>query len=537
MTRIRVTFAALLATFVVAAAARPGAQIIRVEIDDWGNPALRIGQNYTLREGATARQAVVIAGDATIDGRVDRDVVVVLGRARLGATAAIDGSLVVVGGTIEAADGARVGQDLVVIGGINAGPGFRSGGQHVVIGTTGLGNRLRGIVPWLTRGLLLGRPIVPDLEWVWMIAFVFFVINLVLNLVFDAPIRASVVPLQATPVSAFMTGVLVLLLFGPVSVLLAVSVIGIAVVPFVLCAVLIGTVLGKIAVARWIGMSIARQDDLADRAQSLRSFLVGSGIVCLLYMVPFVGIITWAVCAVLGLGSATLAFFTAYRRENPKRARAVPAQTAPAAPTPPPAPMPSAGPIAHAAPAAVAPPVTFDPAPPAPVAPPLAFEAAEPAPAMPAAPPIGQGGAATGVPPAAAVGLLAFPRAAFKERFAAFVLDIIVIVILAQILNLDNGPSGVAERLMLILSLAYHVSFWTWKGTTLGGIICQLRVVRTDGGPLKFPEALVRGLTGIFSILVVGLGFLWVIRDPERQSWHDRVAGTYVVKVPRAYPI
>jgi len=36
---------------------------------------------------------------------------------------------------------------------------------------------------------------------------------------------------------------------------------------------------------------------------------------------------------------------------------------------------------------------------------------------------------------------------------------------------------------------------------------------------------------------VLGLGFLWIVWDPERQAWHDRVAGTYVVKVPRAYPI
>jgi uncharacterized RDD family membrane protein YckC len=25
--------------------------------------------------------------------------------------------------------------------------------------------------------------------------------------------------------------------------------------------------------------------------------------------------------------------------------------------------------------------------------------------------------------------------------------------------------------------------------------------------------------------------------DPDRQAWHDRIAGTFVVKVPRAWPI
>jgi len=30
---------------------------------------------------------------------------------------------------------------------------------------------------------------------------------------------------------------------------------------------------------------------------------------------------------------------------------------------------------------------------------------------------------------------------------------------------------------------------------------------------------------------------LWIARDPERQAWHDKVAGTYAVKVPRDYPL
>ena len=132
--------------------------------------------------------------------------------------------------------------------------------------------------------------------------------------------------------------------------------------------------------------------------------------------------------------------------------------------------------------------------------------------------------------------MISFPRAAFAERLAAFTLDFILVMILAQVLGSDSRDD-VVMRLLLILGVAYHVGFWTWRGTTLGGIICNLRVVRTDGSALKFPEAFVRGLTGIFSLIVLGLGFLWVLRDPEQQSWHDRVAGTYVVKVPRTYPI
>jgi uncharacterized RDD family membrane protein YckC len=137
------------------------------------------------------------------------------------------------------------------------------------------------------------------------------------------------------------------------------------------------------------------------------------------------------------------------------------------------------------------------------------------------------------VPVATASELAVLPRAAFIDRLAAFSLDAILIVIVVQVLNFDREFA----RVGFLLALTYHVSFWTLKGTTLGGIICQLRLVRTDGGPVGFPEALVRGLTGIFSLAVFGLGFLWILKDPDRQAWHDRVAGTYVVKVPRNWPI
>jgi uncharacterized RDD family membrane protein YckC len=132
-------------------------------------------------------------------------------------------------------------------------------------------------------------------------------------------------------------------------------------------------------------------------------------------------------------------------------------------------------------------------------------------------------------------GLLGLPRARFLERLAAFVLDVIVVLIAVQVLDaLYLGRD--APPLFFFLLLAYHVGFWAWRGTTVGGMICQLRITRTDGALLGFRDALVRGLSGILSLAALGLGGLWILRDPERQSWHDRVAGTYVVKVPRDWP-
>jgi uncharacterized RDD family membrane protein YckC len=141
------------------------------------------------------------------------------------------------------------------------------------------------------------------------------------------------------------------------------------------------------------------------------------------------------------------------------------------------------------------------------------------------------------VPPAAPVppvtDLLAYPHAGFLERAAAFLLDVILVLIVRQMLVLYDHDGAV----FFLMLLAYHVGFWAWKGTTVGGIICQLRLVRVDGAPLRFVDALVRGLSAIFSLAVLAIGALWILRDPERQAWHDKIAGTYVVKVPRNFPL
>jgi uncharacterized RDD family membrane protein YckC len=279
---------------------------------------------------------------------------------------------------------------------------------------------------------------------------------------------------------------LVLLMTGPVSVVLAASVVGLAVVPFVLCALVIAWIIGKVGVALWIGGSLVGQPSPATRLLAVRSFVIGFAAICLAYMVPVLGFVVWSLSGVLGLGAATFAFMAAFRRENP-------APPKPAALSP-----------------VVVPPSLVDDAPP---------------PSSPALSDTAAGGGTTTT-------LTAFPKAAFLERTAAFALDIALVAIANGLIDLnDDVPVPV------LLLLAYHIGFWTWKGTTVGGIICQLRVVRVDGSPLRFVDALVRGLSSLFSLAVLGLGCLWILKDPERQSWHDKIAGTYVVKVPRNWPL
>ena len=445
-------------------------------------PVFRFGGDYSVMADERVREVVVVAGSATIDGRVDRDVVVILGMVQLGATADVRGSLVVVGGSATVADGAAVNRDVVVVGGGLDGPaGFSAGAQQTVIGPIVVGDSLWAAVPWFTRGALWGRPIVPDLPWVWAVVAVFALLYLALGVVFDRPVAACTELLRRKPLTTFLTGLLVLLLIGPVSFVLAVSIVGLAVEPLLLCAVLVAAMVGKAGVARWIGSSALPEGDPDSRLQVARSIAIGLAAITLLYLVPVLGLVAWTMLGVFGLGAASTAFVRGLRRENP--------------------------------------------APPTPAVPP-------PAPPVGATQP-GDGTADDSEPPAepGTTDLTAFPRALFLQRLGAFALDIVLAIIVTALFELDEPGQFFA------LLIAYHVVFWGWKGTTVGGIITQLRVVRTDGQPLRFADALVRGLASIFSVAVFGLGCFWILRDSERQSWHDKIAGTYVVRVPKNWPL
>lgn len=457
---------------------------------DWSrrrHPVLRVGQDYRLARDEVVRDVIVVSGTATIDGRVCGDLTVGLGIAHLSDTAVVQGSLIVIGGSATAQPGSVVRDDLLVIGGsLDAPSELEHGRQHLVIGTPVLGDRVRNLVPWLTEGLLIGRLIVPRLLWVWYLVGVVFLVSLLLNLLFPHASGSSADAIAAKPLSTFLVGLLVLLLAGPVSVVLAVSVIGLAVVPFLFCAMLIAWIIGKIGVARWIGTRVVGQDEPHSRAQSTRSFVIGFVALCLAYMVPVLGIVVWTMTGVLGLGAAFLAFIKGFRSENP---------SAPG--------RPRAAVVAPPLPAAENVDSLLDPTP--------------------------------RVPPADALtgaDLSLFPRASFLERLAAFALDVALVLIADGLLNFTRH-----EGALIVLLLAYHIIFWGWKGTTVGGIICQLRVVRVDGQPLRFSDALIRGLSSVFSVAALGLGCLWILYDPERQSWHDKIAGTLVVKVPKNWPL
>ena len=92
------------------------------------------------------------------------------------------------------------------------------------------------------------------------------------------------------------------------------------------------------------------------------------------------------------------------------------------------------------------------------------------------------------------------------------------------------GVFGIVYAALTLLSFLYRpLCHATW-GRTLGKWIFGLRVVTTSGGTLGLGKSFLRYLGYIISLIPIGLGVLWVVFDPQKQGWHDKMASTYVIK-------
>jgi uncharacterized RDD family membrane protein YckC len=430
-----------------------------------------MGKDVVLKKNETAPDVVVIFGNANIEGKVKNDLVVIMGTAKV--SGEVDGDLVVVMGSASLSPGAHVRHDLVTVGGkADLQPSAKVDGSRTEIAFPKVpGFHFAG--DWVKKGLFLARPLPPKSIVMWGLAGLFLVIYLLLSLIFPRPVQACVAALEERPIGSFLIGALTFLLLGPVLFLLLVSAIGILVIPFLMCALLVALLFGKTAVFRQVGVKIGRSLNLDALQTPMLALVVGAVLFYLLYTVPVLGFVIWGIITPLGLGAVMLAAVGSFHHEIEKNAplAAIPA---------------------------------FNPLPP--------VQAASSSPEMPPPPPA--------IPEA-----LTLPRVGFGLRFAATLIDLLLVSAVLAVVPLPP--------IHLMAWVIYHVAMWAWKSTTVGGIVLGLKCVRIDGSPVTFSVALIRTLAAFLSGVPCFLGFFWLGWDKEKQSWHDKIAGTTIVKVPQ----
>lgn len=462
----------------------PGPTVFREEV-------IAIYKDTVIASHEEARNVVSIFGSAKIEGRVNNDLVVVLGSTEINGT--VEGDVVVVMGSTRLGPKARIQGDAFFMGSLEQDPSAVIEGQRTDIAFGKLAQipLFMWLKDWVSYGLLYARPLPHQSPWAWVLAGILIAFYLILALLFPRTLMICVEALRSNPVGSFFIGVFSFLLFGPILGLLIVSVAGLLIIPFLICLLIVILLIGKASVFENTGAQIGRKIGLGDSPNPIAALLIGAILFNLLYMVPILGMLVWGIITPLGLGAVILATIHAFRREA-QRDEPEPV-LAPAVPMPGYAPS-------HLE--------TFSNA--------------------------SEGGVLTASPPVApplAPGLdLSYPRAGFFIRLWATLLDVLVVGgILLMLPRLHS--------IALIIWSAYHIGLWAWKGSTIGGIILGIKCVRLDGQPVNLPVAIIRSLASFLSAIVAFVGFFWVGWDHERQSWHDKIAGTTMVKLPKGVPL
>lgn len=139
------------------------------------------------------------------------------------------------------------------------------------------------------------------------------------------------------------------------------------------------------------------------------------------------------------------------------------------------------------------------------------------------------------------------PLAGFKARAWAFLIDLMLVsalIMTAQIViesteiipmdenttintNPFHGPA------LIVLVLYFALTLYWGKGRTLGKRLMRIRVVSLVHHRMSFWHCVERALGYGASLLEGGFGFIQYFIHPNRQTAHDRLAETIVIREPR----
>lgn len=136
--------------------------------------------------------------------------------------------------------------------------------------------------------------------------------------------------------------------------------------------------------------------------------------------------------------------------------------------------------------------------------------------------------------------------AGFWRRFLASSVDGTIEVLLVWGLAFSLGLNPFDETkttyktiyqvISFILTTGFSILFWVnYQGATPGKKLMAIKVVHgEDGKPLNYGVAVIRYFGYFVSLIPLALGYIWIAFDSKKQGWHDKIAGTYVVKTDKS---
>lgn len=124
-----------------------------------------------------------------------------------------------------------------------------------------------------------------------------------------------------------------------------------------------------------------------------------------------------------------------------------------------------------------------------------------------------------------------YELAGVGTRFIALIIDGFILGIITWVIGLVLGNANTGGIFGFVIGVAYQWYFLTQQnGQTPGKKIMGIRVIKVTGQPLQGADAIIRYIGYYINSIVIMIGWVWAIFDENSQGWHDKLAGTYVIR-------
>ena len=251
------------------------------------------GRDITVEKGEDVENVVVVGGQATINGLVEQNIIVVGGSAVLTNNAVIRGNVIVVGGIVAKGSGSLVFGDITEVNSATLADSINSA----------------------MRGELEGWSLILNVISLCFFAII-LIIALIMALLTPRALDAVVGAIRTSKLKSFFWGFLATLMIVPFFMLLAISVIGILLIPLAFTALLLATIIGFTASGSLLGNWIITKIFRGYQRSIVKETLVGLCLLWLLGWIPFyIGMLIKALAITFGLGGVVLALTSRKTRQ------------------------------------------------------------------------------------------------------------------------------------------------------------------------------------------------------------------------------
>lgn len=94
-----------------------------------------------------------------------------------------------------------------------------------------------------------------------------------------------------------------------------------------------------------------------------------------------------------------------------------------------------------------------------------------------------------------------------------------------------GGP--IFQSGLAITYLLFYLGFWKFRSATLGMQTWRLKLVSDSGEKPSLTQCLLRSVLGFLSLVLFGIGYVWMLFDPEKIAFHDRYSNTRIIRLEK----